>query len=174
MYVAVQPIFESLKVFAWCLLAGVVPNLESPGLTSEQIANKAVEDVMWDLSTAVEQRDSKGYLSRFSLELREKLKPRVEEVLDSPKRHCLAVNYKLEPVQIGSHEATCKVKILTEQICETGYQDNIEYATIMIVPVAESGEGKFFSEPSNDPAQLRWEITKWETEKVVPYDRDKD
>jgi hypothetical protein len=142
MHAVVQPIFEGLVVFAWCLMAGVVPNLETPGPTHAQVASKAAEDVMWDLSTTVAQPNTKGCLSRFSPELQEKLKPKVEEVFDSPKRHCLAFIYRLEPVQIGSHDATYKAKILTERIAETGYQHNIEYATVTISPSADLDAGK--------------------------------
>jgi hypothetical protein len=171
MHAVVQPIFETLVIFAWCLVAGVIPQLETPGPTREQVAGKAMQGVMRDLSIAVAQRSSKGYLSRFSPELREKLKPPVEEVLDSPSGHCLAVNYKLEPVQIGVHEAPYKVQLLTQQVCQTEYQDNVEYTTITIAPVAELGDSKFFTEPSTDPADMRWEIARLETEKVVVYEK---
>lgn len=175
MIAVVQPLFESIAVFAWCLMMAVVPLSETPGPSHEQVAHAAADEIFDDMKFAVAGRHPDKYLARFSPELRDKFRGDVEKVLAGPKKHCLAMRYKLEPINVGSYEATYRVKILTEAICPTGYQDNVETAVVTIAPAAGgSDDGKFFSESSNDPAEMPWEITKWETEKVAPYDRAAD
>lgn len=176
MVTQVQPLFEAVVVFAWCILSSVLPNeriATQPEPTREEAVDKAVDRTFKELETGVFLHSPDRYLAQFSPELREKHKAGVTAALKGSRCN-LVMRYKLEPVSVGSYEATYKAKILTQDICNTGYQDNIEYATVTLAPVPESGDDKFHTKPAEDPADMRWEITKWETEKVVPYDPSKD
>lgn len=172
----VQPLFEAVVVFAWCFLGAVLPNQTAPEPPRERVIHEATKEIFDNLTDGVSLRDSNLYLAQMSPELREKNKAAVEGVLNSPKRHCLVMRYKLEPVEVGSYEATYKAKILTEAICPTsGYQSNIEYATITVGPAGEDpGADSRFLSDGPGAAPERFEITRWETEKVVPYDKNKD
>lgn len=171
MIAVVQPIWEGLTVFAWCLLFSVVPNETVEGPTHEQQVNEAACDLFDHIGLAVNGRAPERYLAKLSPELQKKHCSQVQDVLT---KHCLYMRYALEPVAISSYEATYKAKILTGKVCPSNYQDNIEYAVITISATPANTDGKFFSAPSGDEPEMTWTITKWETEKVVPYDRNKD
>lgn len=173
----VQPIFESLVVFAWCVVSAIAPAPATPEASREEVAAEAIKSIEWDLATAVEHRDCARFLSRLSPELREKIGDHVTAVFAEQKRHALGVNWKYELVSASSYEAVYKVKILTTSRCHTGYRPNIEYATVVISPgsgVDEDAEQRFNSAPRSPDHPKSWQVTKWETEKVVPYDESKD
>jgi hypothetical protein len=170
----VQPIFESLALFAWCFMAGVLPDMRVPEPPREQVIGEATKKVMNELAWGVSASNSNHYLEQFSPELREEIRPKVEAVLTSPKKHFLGMDWKMKPVSVGSYEATYTVKILTLKACPSDYQENIEYATVTFGPKAANDDSKFFADGVQSATPERWEITKWETEKVVPYDRNKD
>lgn len=174
MHAVVQPVFEGLVLFAWCLLGGVITDRPQEGPVPVEIAAKKGERIMRTLQGAVLINSAERYGSAFSEDQRAEIMPSVAGVLTTPAKYQLAMSFKTELVTASSYEAQLRVKILITNRCASKYEESLETALITIAPRAESDEGRFFSKPSGDPADQDWEITKWETESVVPYDRDKD
>lgn len=175
MNAVVQPIFEGLVVFAWCLLSAVITDRPQEGPTHADIAVKKGERIMRTLQGAVLTNNAERYVSAFSEDQKDEIRPKVAGVLTTaPCKYQLAMSFKSEVVSASSYEAQLRVKILITNRCASKYEESLETALITIAPKAESDEGRFFSKPSGDPADQDWEITKWETESVVPYDRSKD
>lgn len=174
MHAIVQPIFESLVIVAWCLLGGVITDRPQEGPTHAEIAATKGERIMQTLYKAVFVNSAEKYGSVFSEDQRAEIMPQVAGVLTTPAKYQLVMSYKTEVMSASSYEAQLRVKILITNRCASKYEESLETAVITIAPKAESDEGRFFSKPSGDPAKQDWEITKWETESVVPYDRDKD
>lgn len=175
MHAVVQPIFEGLVVFAWCVLSAVITDRPQESATPEAVAAKKGERVMRTLQGAVLINSAERYLSAFSEQQQAEIRPKVAGVLTTaPCKYQLAMSFKTEVVSASSYEAQLRVKILITNRCDSKYEESLETALVTIAPKGESDEGRFFSKPSGDPAEQDWEITKWETESVVPYDRSKD
>jgi len=171
----VQPIFESLAIFAWCVLSTVIADRPRESAAPESVAAKKGERVMRTLQGAVLTNNAERYVSAFSEEQQAEIRPKVAGVLaPAPCKYQLAMSFKNEVVSASSYEAQLRVKVLITNRCTSKYEESLEIALITIAPKAESDDGRFFSKPSGDPAEQDWEITKWETESVVPYDRSKD
>lgn len=170
----VQPLFESIVVFAWCLVAGQISDRPQAAPDRNVVAAKKAERLMRGLQGAVLTNDAERYLNQFAADQRDELRPKVTGVLSTPPKYQLAMQFKVESVEASSYEAKVRVKILITNRCCSTYEESLETATLTISPRAESAEGRFYSKPSGNTAQQDWEITKWETESVVPYDRSKD
>lgn len=167
----VQPIFESLAVFAWCVMLAVVPAAKDNTPAREDVAADAMEEIFDDMAMGVMGNNPDKYLKPFSSAMRDKFRGDVTAALNGPKRHCLVMKYKAEPVNVSSYEATYRVKILTQGLCNTGYESNIEHATITIGVTGDSSDNvnkPFLSTDSAPPDQ--WQITDWNTEAVIPFD----
>ena len=175
MYAVVQPIFEGLVVFAWCVLSTVITDRPQESAAPDAVAAKKGERVMRTLQGAVLTNNAERYVSAFSEEQKAEIRPKIAGVLTTaPCKYQLAMSFKSEVVNVSSYEAQLRVKILITNRCAFKYEESLETALVTIAPKAESDAGRFFSAPSGNPADQDWEITKWETESVVPYDRDKD
>ena len=174
MHAVVQPIFEGLVVFAWCVLSAVITDRPQEGPAPAEIAAKKGDRIMHTLYKAVFVNNAEQYGSVFSEDQRAEIMPKVAGVLTTPAKYHLVMSYKIEVVSAGSYEAQLRVKILITNRCASKYEESLETALVTNAPKAESDDGRFFSKPSGDPAKQNWEITKWETESVVPYDRSKD
>lgn len=174
MYAVVQPIFEGLVVFAWCVLSTVITDRPQEGPTQTEVAAKKGERIMVELQSAVMTNNAENYVAQFAEGKRDEVRQQVSAVLTSPPKYNLGMQFKGQVVNVSSYEAQLKVKILITNCCDSQYAESVETALVTIAPKAESDAGRFFSKPSGDPAEQDWEITKWETESVVPYDRSKD
>jgi hypothetical protein len=174
MHAVVQPIFEGLVVFAWCLVAGQISDRPQAAPDPNVVAAKKAERIMRGLQGAVLINDAERYLNQFAADQRDELRPTVTGVLSTPPKYQLAMKFKVEGVEASSYEAKVRVKILITNRCNSKYEESLETATLTIAPRAESDAGRFYSKPSGNPAEQDWEITKWETESVVPYNRERD
>lgn len=174
MVTLVQPIFESLAVFAWCIAMTVIADQPQEGPTREDIATEKGQQIMTELAAAVCINKADDYVAQFAADQQEEVRKKVEGVLTRPAKYNLIMKTKSELVHASSYEAQLRVKVLLLNCCDSQYKESVETALITIAPRAESSDGRFFSEPSNDPVEQDWEITRWQTESVVPYDRNAD
>ena len=174
MHAVVQPIFEGLVVLAWCILSAVITDRPQEGPTHTAVAARKGERIMVELQSAVMTNNANNYVAQFAEDQRDEVRRQVSTVLTSPAKYDLGMQFKGQVINASSYEAQLRVKILITNCCDSKYEESVETALITIAPKAESEEGRFFSKPSGDPGDQDWEITKWETESMVPYDRDKD
>ncbi len=170
----VQPLFESMVIFAWCVLGGVLTDKPQESPAPATIAAEKGAKIMAKLESAVFCNKPEEYVETFAEENRADIREKISRVLTTPAKYDLVMETKSEVVAAGSYEAQIRVKILVLNRCNSKYEENIETALVTIAPRAESDVGRFFSQPRTNPAEQDWEITKWETESVVPYDRSKD
>lgn len=167
--------WEGMVVILMALVSGVLPDQQDAEMSHEDQVNARCEETFDEIASAVTMSRTAQYCEQFEPELAKKIRPAISAVLDSPKQHNLSQRYKVLEKEIRSYEAVYRVALLTISICPTGYKDNIEYATVRLSPLPDDEpDGKFFAESTNDPTKMKWKVTEWTTEKIVPYDSSKD